>query len=319
MPILVAGLGIPLLTSLVYFFLLSEPVLHKRLLRELCRIFALACFCVPAVAQDRVPAAQRTKACDSRIALAAAEEILKSRESLKEPLHLHYAAAVLFDQGRKDEAVFWTWVAQLRGWHSFAISNELLLTNMRRRTAGPITNYALQDTKRFEEILTRVQARDREINDSIEKKEQVYRRLDDLRARIAAQREEIEQEARAAATDLEQERASIRARACLKVLIHPSEAPRLIAAEQPRVIEFAKNQPEVVRAVGQVQRASIATSTVLQDHVLPSQYEVNIQGNQLVFAIVDVVRELSTTEFKLVCVTRTLFWHRDVLKDPCKQ
>jgi len=300
MPILVAGLGIPLLTSLVYFFLLSEPVLHKRLLRELCRIFALACFCVPAVAQDRVPAAQRTKACDSRIALAAAEEILKSRESLKEPLHLHYAAAVLFDQGRKDEAVFWTWVAQLRGWHSFAISNELLLTNMRRRTAGPITNYALQDTKRFEEILTRVQARDREINDSIEKKEQVYRRLDDLRARIAAQREEIEQEARAAATDLEQERASIRARACLKVLIHPSEAP-------------------VVRAVGQVQRASIATSTVLQDHVLPSQYEVNIQGNQLVFAIVDVVRELSTTEFKLVCVTRTLFWHRDVLKDPCKQ
>jgi hypothetical protein len=303
----------------MYFFLSSEPVVHKRLFRELFRIFALACFCVPAAAQDRVPAAQRTKACDSRIALAAAEEILKSPDSLREPLHLHYAAAVLFDHGRKDEAVFWTELAQLRGWYSSAIPNELLLTNMRRRTAGPITNYALQDTKRLEEILTRVQARDREINDPIEKKEQVYRRLNDLRARIAAQREEIEQEARAAAADLEQERASMRARACLRVLIHPSEAPRLIAAEQPRVIEFAKTQPEVVRAVGQVQRASVATFTVPQDHVLPSQYEVNIQGNQSVFAIVDVVREPSTTEFKLLCMTRTSFWRRDGLKDPCKQ
>jgi hypothetical protein len=319
MPILAAALGIPLVRSLVYSFLSSEPVLHKRLFRELCRIFALACFCVPAVAQDRVPAAQRTKACDSRIALAAAEEILKSPDSLKGPLHLHYAAAVLFDQGQKDEAVFWTWVAQLRSWYSFAVSNELLLTNMRRRTAGPITNHALQDTRRFEEILARVQARDREIADPIEKKEQIYRRLNDLRARIAAQREDIEQQARAVAADLEQERASMRARTCLRVLIHPSEAPRLIAAEQPRVVEYVKNQPEVVRAVGQVKGASVATFSVPQDHVLPSQYEVNVQGNELVFAIVDVVREPSAIEFKLVCVTRTSFWHRDAFKDPCKQ
>src|SRR5512147_313410 len=99
----------------------------------------------------------------------------------------------------------------------------------------------------------------------------------------------------------------MRARTCLKVLVHPSEAPRLIAAEQLQVVEYAGKQPEVVRAVGHVKGASVATFTVPQDHVLPSQYEVDVQGDQQVFAIVDVVREPSTIEFKLVCVTRTSF------------
>ncbi|MBY0270642.1 MAG: hypothetical protein K2X06_12280 [Burkholderiales bacterium] len=287
-------------------------------LRKLCSIFALAFFCGSAFGQNSVPAAQRTKACDNEIALAAAEEILKSPNSLKERLHLIYAAGVLFDQGRKDEAVFWDWVARLRGWYDFAISNESLLTNIRRRTAGPITNYALQDIRRFEGILARVQAWDSEIADPVEKKVQVYRHLDDLRARIAAQREEIEQQARAVASDLEQERASMRARTCLKVLIHPSEAPRVIAVEIRQVVEYVKNQPEVVRAVGHLQGASVATFTVEQDHLLPSQYEVNVKGDQLVFAIVDVVRESSSVEFKLACVTRTSFVHRDPFRNPCK-
>ena len=286
-----------------------------------CGIFVLATFSEPVAAEKPVPASERVKACDSKIALAAAEEIVKSQDSLREPLQLHYAAAVLFDQGRKDEAVFWSWVAQLQDWYRFPGPNvDQLLTNMRRPTSGPIDNYALQDTRRFEQILARVQKRDRDmLNAMPEKQEQVYSRLDDLRARIAAQREEIEKQARAIATEIEQKHASMRAQACLKVLIHPADAPRLIAAEQVLVVEFVKHQPDVISAVGVVQGASLSHYTVPQDHRLPSQYEVTVTGNKVIFAIVDVSRDASKAHFKLACVARTSFWHRDPFADPCKQ
>jgi hypothetical protein len=287
----------------------------------LCTIFALVCFGAPVAAQMPVPASQRMKACDRQIALAAAEEILTSPESLKEPVLLHDAAAVLFVEGRKDEAVFWSWVAHLRSWYGSPYPKiDELLTNMRRPTAPPIANYALQDTGRFEQILARAQKRDRETPSSIpEERDQVYRRLDELRARITAERDEIEKQARAAGPRLEQEHASRRGSACLKVLIHPSDARRQIASEQALVVAFVTSQPEVIEAVGVVAVASPVSHTVPQDHLLPSQYDVAVKGNKVVFAIVDVSRDATKAEFKLACITRTPLGGRDPFKDPCKQ
>lgn len=287
----------------------------------ICTIFALVCFGAPVAAQNPVPASERVKACDRQIALTAAEEIIKSPESLQEPLPLIAAATVLFNQGRKDEAVFWSWVAQLKLWHRVAIPKvDELLTNMRRPTASPIANYALQDTRKFERILARVQERDRDTLTTIpERRQQVYRNLGDLRARIAAQRKQIEEQARTVTTELEQKHASMRASTCLRFLIHPADAPQLIATEHARVVELVKNQREVIRAVGVVRDVSSGSYTVPHDHLLPSRYEVVVKGDKTVFAIVDVSRDASKAEFKLACLVRTPIGHRDPFKDPCKQ
>lgn len=287
----------------------------------ICGTSLLIAFCLPVAAQRPVPASERVKACDSAIALAAAEEIIKSPDSLKEPLQLQAAAAVLFDQARKDEAVFWYWMALLQSWYRFpGASVDVMLANMTRPIASPIVNYALQDTRRFEQILTRVQQQDAGATSSKpENQEELYVWLDELRAKIAAQREQIEEKSRAVASQIESRRRLDAPRMCLRVLIHPADARRLIAAEQAQVVEFAKSQADVITAVGVVHSASPGSFTVHQNHLLPSRYEIAVKGDNVVFAIIDVSRDANAAQFKLVCIARTSSLHRDASKDPCTQ
>lgn len=102
---------------------------------------------------------ERLASCDSKIALAAAKEVIDAPESLNEPLGLFQPAIVLFMHGRKDEAVFWFYAAQLRVRQQMIVNNGdrgQLMTVMLMTVGPPINNYAFQNVPRFIEILDRV-------------------------------------------------------------------------------------------------------------------------------------------------------------------
>ena len=164
-----------------------------------------------------LPARDRLQSCDPAIALAAAEEIVRAPETLKEPLELFSPAAILFQQGNKDEAVFWFYAAQLRTRYQLVFEKgdrgQLLMIMM--MTAGvQINNYAFQDIANFTRILDRVLEWDRvtpnpfrdhprsELADQQVAK--VYSGLSDLKAKLIAEKADIEAKARQAAPGIEQ-------------------------------------------------------------------------------------------------------------------
>lgn len=168
-------------------------------------------------AGDTTPARERLQSCNPSIALAAAEEIIRAPETLKEPLELFSPAAILFQQGKKDEAVFWFYAAQLRTRYQLVFEKgdrgQLLAIMM--MTAGvQINNYAFQDTASFGRILDRVlewdratpnPLRDQPRSDLVDQQvAKVYSGLNDLKAKLIADKVDIEAKARQAAPGIEQ-------------------------------------------------------------------------------------------------------------------
>ncbi|MCF8174217.1 MAG: hypothetical protein K9K30_03165 [Burkholderiaceae bacterium] len=171
----------------------------------------------PSYAGSTTPARERLQSCNPAFVLAAAEEIIRAQETLKEPLELFSPAAVLFQQGKKDEAVFWFYAAQLRTRYQLAFEKGdrgQLLTIMMMTIGVPINNYAFQDTANFLRILDRVLEWDRTTpnpfrdqpkselaNQQVEK---IYSGLTDLKAKLIAEKADIEGKARQAAPEIEQ-------------------------------------------------------------------------------------------------------------------
>lgn len=159
---------------------------------------------------------ERMESCDSKIAVAAAEEFIKNPDMLKEPLGLFNPALVLFLHGNKDDAVFWFYAAQLRVRYQLVFENgdrgQLLSVMM--MTMGPaINNYAFQDVSNLNRILDRVLEwdikspnpfRGKARSESVDKQiEQAYSGLRDLKAKLAAERDDLERKARLAAPEIE--------------------------------------------------------------------------------------------------------------------
>ncbi len=168
-------------------------------------------------AGDTTPARDRLQSCDPVTVLAAAEEIIRAPETLKEPLELFSPAAILFQQGKKDEAVFWFYAAQLRTRYQLIFEKgdrgQLLMIMM--MTIGvPINNYAFQDTANFLRILDRVLEwdratpnpfRDQPRSDLVDQQvAKIYSGLTDLKAKLIAEKADIEGKARQAAPGIEQ-------------------------------------------------------------------------------------------------------------------
>lgn len=164
-----------------------------------------------------LPAKDRLQFCDPVTALAAAEEIVRAPETLKEPLELFSPVIILFQQGKKDEAVFWFYAAQLRTRYQLVFEKGdrgQLLTIMMMTIGVPINNYAFQDTANFLRILDRVlewdqttpnpfrdQPKSELANQQVEK---IYSGLTDLKAKLIAEKADIEGKARHAAPGIEQ-------------------------------------------------------------------------------------------------------------------
>lgn len=255
-----------------------------------------------------------------------------SPESLKEPLEVFGPALVLFQHGRKDDAVFWFYAAQLRTRQQLVFEKGdrgQLLAMMMGMVGQPVNNYAFQDTKRLERTLDRVLQwdgttpnpfRDRVKSAESEKQiQEVYRGLADLRKKIAAERHDLERQAREAAPQIEQTYASMRPAPCQKGKMDPAYAAQARRDEQQLVLEFVKNHKDVIRELGTVKRVTPSTYRTNQGELLPWRYEVSVNGDKQATAIVDVARNAGKAEFSLACVSHIPFSRRESSKDPCKQ
>jgi len=111
----------------------------------------------------------RLESCEPSVAISAADEFINSPDALKEPLQLLSPALTFFRNGKKDEAVFWFYAAQLRVRYQLASASDernqgflilgLVLSNEGIGLA--INNYAFQDVSNFRQILDRVVAWDK--------------------------------------------------------------------------------------------------------------------------------------------------------------
>jgi hypothetical protein len=287
---------------------------------------------VPIEIGDQPPAEDRLKSCVPSIAIAAAETIVNSPRSWREPLLLFSPAAVLFQHGKKDEAVFWFYAAQLRIRYQLAFEKgdrgqllDIALINM----SPSINNYAFQDVTKLNRILDQVlvwdkiaenpwreKAKPKDVEEQIEK---VYSGFRDLKEKLLTEKDDLEQKARLAAPQMERISEQSRTRPCRPGEPDPAFANQTIKREALQVVDFVKNDKDVVRAVGSIKGVGLESYTKKPGELLPSRYIVSVGGDKSGYAVVDVSRTSGDTKFTLACVAHLSLGRRDPFKDVCKQ
>jgi hypothetical protein len=167
---------------------------------------------------DDSPKTQKEKleSCDPKIAVAAAEDFINNPDMLKEPLALFSPAFVLFLNGKKDDAVFWFYAAQLRVRYQlvFEKGDRGQLLSVMMMTMGPsINNYAFQDTSNLNRILDRVLEWDKKTSNPFRDKTKsesddkqivlIYSGFRDLKAKLITEKDDLEKKAKLAAPQMQ--------------------------------------------------------------------------------------------------------------------
>jgi hypothetical protein len=181
------------------------------------------------VASSGLSVQDRLKACDPNIAIAAAQEMVGSPSNLKEPLELFAPALAFFQNGKKDEGVFWFYAAQLRTRQQLILENGdrgQLLTVMLMSMGYTINNYAFQNTSNLNQILDRVLEWDKKTaNPFIDKArsqkldkevDQVYAGFNKLKSTLVSDKTSLEAAARKAAPEAQQMLAQMNNERCRK-------------------------------------------------------------------------------------------------------
>ena len=271
------------------------------------------------------------QSCDPKVALDAAREIVKDPDSLKEPLLLFKPAWVLFEQGKKHEAVFWFYAAQLRTRYQLVFEkgdHGQLMSIMLMTMGEPINNHALQDIPRFLRTLDRVLEWDRDTpnpyrgRNKSEKEEKqielIYTGLREMKTKLSAERGQLQRQARAASHEVA--RKYSRTTPCVQTEVDPARrATRTIERERPTVISYVTAHQGVQREAGTIVRAYVASSRTKGGIQLPHRYIAAVVGSEkLVYAVVDVVRSSAAPTFTLACVTEAPS-DQDPSEDDCKQ
>lgn len=304
----------------------------RNLLLSSMFVVFVACFSL-SFADDSLPAKDRLKSCDPSVAQLAANEILNDPKTLHEPLEMFSPALILFQNGQKDEAVFWFYAAQLRVRYQLAFQkgDRGQLLQIMLMTAGPpINNYAFHDAAKLDRQLIRVLEWDRATSNPLRERahtedieaqiEKVYSGFRDLRAKLMAEKDDIEQKAKAAAPQIEQMSAQMRSRPCQPGVPDPAYATRTIEMEKNAVTEFTKNHKDVLRDVGTIKYVDVSSYRLNPQSTLPSRYTVSVDGTiKRLFAEVEVSRSGDRVRFVLLCTTSLSLGQRDPFKDVCAQ
>ena len=186
--------------------------------------FVLAAWLLPVAAQPKVE--DRIMSCDPKVALAAAKEVIESPASLKQPFALFLPVAILYQNGERDEAVFWFYAALLRARLEMLYQSGLDAPfRAVMDTSGALINsYAYQDIAKFNTTLDRVLEWDRKTPNPFreraktpEERERVgsvYTGLGEMRAKLNAQKESVEQRAREVGELLQKEAREVQAKRC---------------------------------------------------------------------------------------------------------
>lgn len=276
-----------------------------------------------------LPPQDRLKSCEPGIALAAAAEIVNNPENLKEPLELFPAATVFYKNGKKDEAVFWYYAAQLRVQYQLAFEagdRRQLLAVMQMAVGPPIINYAFQYVSNLNRILDRVLEwdaktvnphREKTRSESSEKQiVQLYAGLNDFRTKLTAERTEIERKALSEAAQIEAAYTQANP-LCRKGQIDPAYAGQETKREWALATDFVKNHNDVIKETGKIKEIYPNSSTLKSIDVMPSRYILSV--NRHFYAVVDVARSAGDVKFTLGCVSKVSPANLDAYKDVCDQ
>jgi hypothetical protein len=298
-------------------------------MRKAAFALALAAWLSPAAAQQ-LTIEDRMKSCDAKVASAAAREVLANPEQLKEPVMLFLPAIVLYRHGAREDGVFWFYAAQLRTRYQLASEQgdrgQLMMVMM--MTAAGINNYAFQDIARFNRTLDRVLEWDRKTPNPHREREQtpeerekvaaVYKGIEEMRTKLAAEKDEIERQSREAAP-LMQAMMDPKSGACAPGKPDPMYDRVTIEAESRRVLEVARTHPDVLRELGAVKSASHSSSIVPAGETLPARYFVFVQNaDRGVHAVFNVTRSAKEARLDLACLTPRPSWESPG-KDACAQ
>jgi hypothetical protein len=296
----------------------------------------LACFAIllalvlPATlpAAEVLPAKDRLQSCDPAIATAAANEILSDPKSVADPVTMFVPAEVLFHNGRKDDALFWFFAAQLRARYQSVFEHGDLaqVTSVMVSTIGPdISDYGFSNVSNFQRTLERVLAWDKRTPNLLREKPQtpeqrkqigqVYAGLTALQQKLVADGPSLEESARRAAQAVQARAPQTKAR-CRPGQIDPSLVNQETRKEKQRVIALVRNHPDVIRAAGAVKDAEVVSSRTPNDSNMPNHYSVYVTGQHAMLAEVDVTRSSGDTQFTLRCTTSPS-QAQHISKDPC--
>lgn len=257
---------------------------------------------------------------------------MRNPATFKEPLELFSVSEALFRHGEKDEGVFWFYAAQLRVRYQLAVEprdgGQLLGITM--MATGPIVNsYAFQNVSNLDRILGRMLEWDRKTpnphrgtarSEETERQiQQIYSGLRELRAKLAADREELERNARLAAPEIERMYAESVKDICSTDQIDPAYAARAAREEMALVTGFVKSHEQVIREAGGIPEVYPESSLLKRAEVMPYRYIVSVVGATTVHAVVDVSRSGGKPSFTLACVSRIPPGQRDPRKDVCAQ
>ena len=276
-----------------------------------------------------LPLEDRIKSCDPKVATAAAREVLANPEQLHEPLMLFSPAVVLYQHGDREDGVFWFYAAQLRTRYQLVFEGGdrgQLMAVMMMAAAG-INNYAFQDVARFNRTLDRVLEWDRKTPNPYREREQtpeerekvkeVYDGIDAMRKKLAAEKDEIQRQAREAAPHI-QAMMSLKSGPCAPGKPDPMYDRLTLETEKVKVVDAAKALPEVAKAVGTIQAATTESWSTPGGETLPSRYTVFVKGSTgEVWAELNVKRVGRESSFELACTTQLSLSKRPAFGDVC--
>ena len=97
------------------------------------------------------------------------------------------------------------------------------------------------------------------------------------------------------------------------------QAEKEIEHERPQVEQFVTQNAHINAQVGAPKAVSIVSYTTLRDDLMPSTYDVGVEGSEQIYAIIKVNRTKERTTFSLECTTKLYMGHRDARKGPCEQ
>jgi len=147
-----------------------------------------------------------------------------------------------------------------------------------------------------------------------------YSGLSALQEKLVVEQDDLERKAKAAAPKMEQIAAQAKARPCQPGESDPAFANRTIEKEKKTVVEFARRQPDVLKAAGTIKEVSATTYRQQSQSMLPIRYTVSVEGtSKTVYAEIDVSRSGNSSSFVLACVTHLSVGQRDPFKDVCAQ
>jgi hypothetical protein len=144
----------------------------------------------------------------------------------------------------------------------------------------------------------------------------VYSQFRQLREKLDIEEPALEREAKRNASLQSMENSDAKVR-CASGQADPSLLASRTSDEKARAVELVKIHPDVVRAVGRIQAASVEMSAIPSGSTMPSRYTVYVRGDRTLYAEVDVTRLEQLPQFTLRCTSTVSPGNRSPGEDPC--